>query len=466
MYKALLIDDSDNARKGAEKFRAHGVDFKTVAGVDECLREIFGISDIKSPRPFTEVSHDFDIVLIDYELPNEMDLYPNMGLAIYPLFVHSYKSTTPGQCIVCSYSAMLQKAYAKYSALFRLGEQIRLGKDVSYHQGGFGGFELSPLIQARADNLLRKSGTGAIIEVWEKWMSGDLDGRLGVLSDLLKFEVTLRSLRPDYGNDVFFRVGSAPRIDTQTEEFGKWLHALVTESNYAKEAHAVYSYDGVPNVNRWAHMVNSEEVENDPRKFLKDGRLQLDKPRTLHQGHVEALMATTFHTNVEKCSQVHKAFRLSLDDSNNCRPDHSTHKYAKGYFLADVTPTAVTITRPRDGCDGYVYVPQKVLKSFLEDLTTQLPAKEIRVDVCEDGRFAIFWCKSDKTLNEMDASAIATNAKWKCKKDIHCWGELAVFTNDGAFAVLGNKLQTMPTRLKDYPVENNSVCLMFPKENN
>ena len=479
-YKVLLVDDLLSAKDKAEVLSAFGVTFVHVSGVQSCLERVFGVSDIKYVE-YWAVEHDFDIVLLDYYLEPDMKAYPNGGIALYPLFVHGFTKKKLGQCVVNVYSARFRKDYEEYSYLFELTEQIRLRTKYSYSLAGFGDFALWPSIAQRAKSILEVCPSAVIHELYEIWTSSSSDEEalstsLPLMSASIGRDVCMRSLRPDYGCEAFFRKGEMPAIDTQRIDLGGWLNDLLVNSNYAREAHYVYTFGSgegqstasKPDIYSWCHNSGGDESANDPRagRDWEDGVLHLDKERRLHRDHVSAIKGVRCSPYPTRCSDAHRAFRLSLKDTA------SQHfpPYDKGYFLREITGQPFTFLVDH-AVEGYVYVPILTLKRHLTDLNQQLEnsSHTYTVKLCDKGRHVAFALTSSSQITREDAEHIGSRAKWQVKTSIAAWGELVICTESGErFSVVGRTLFTMPERFTQeaFPLPSNSISLLYPVEAN
>lgn len=481
-YRVLLVDDLEDARDREDEFRNAGVDFHAASGVDDCLRRFLN-ADVDNNADFEKdiVEHDFDIVLLDFQLAREMGQYPIGGLSLYPLFVHGYNGAKPGECVVCAYSAYLGEQYPKYCRLFQKGELTRTGHPEVYQSAAFGGFRLYPLFRQRAESILRQLGPAAIMEAYnvfvdeEKGLDGALRHKLEIASEALGVEVSLRNLCPDFNQPVFFPGNSCPSEQEQQSRLYEWLSQLVSRYNFAWEAYQVYNHRGsVPDVHQWGHYPN-DQSKNDPREYWKPEEgyvLQLgSRKRKLHNAHVQALLTVprsseefTKKDRIARCSKVHRAFRLSLTD--NSRTREGFNSYDEGYFLRDfqeedeisIEPLSLEETKER-----YVFVPKIELSNMMKELSFHLGKgtdTRWRVTLQEDQQIACFHFKLANPFTKEKVKQCA-RANWLALKTIPNWGELVMFIPEGKYVLAGGRVLSEPQRFGKYTIPENSLCLIF-----
>jgi hypothetical protein len=484
-YRAIVIDDKvGGSRNYFEKRTDWKLDFETFTSVDDCLKRIFkGISD-----PTGSTHHDFDLVFLDFDLGEKQNTkYPGGGLSLYPLFTHSYRSGKPGDCVVCTYSDVLHGTRGEFCRLFELCESLRLGSAFAVSSVAFDKLDLSQPIKQRAESLLRASPSEAIREIYNLLVRGGIEDfveatqqRLSVLSRLCSADVTPAKLRPDFNNPNLWGSGEMPAFEDQAREIVTWLGELVSDSNYAHTASDIYHFnpsDGtdLPDIYSWAHVPNKENDSNDPRPYIHGNSILLDRPYSLHPYHIQALMAIEAGEANRRCSEVHRAFRLSLIDTAEQRYEegNSSRPYDKGYFLLDVIANdydnKFNLSPINVPNGGYVYVPLVALRDILSDLCaqTQVESPAYQVIVSENRMSVAFILPAGEMVSNEAVVSFAKRSKhWAVGRKIADWGELVVCTYEDAFLIYGETLWVDSDRFGSsaFALPDNSYCLIFPME--
>jgi hypothetical protein len=456
LYKVLLVDDHQDPRSRRAS-SLPSVEFTHFRSVDEVLEKIFNVTDIMTAK-WKAFRHDYDLVLLDFELEeNQLEIgkHPLGGMSLFPLFVGTFRGL--GDCVVVNYSDKLDKTerLRTLKRIFEIGQSIQHKRDIEeIRQVGFKDFNLVPLIKQRAASILLQIPQYAWNDIRNRVteansVSDALKIEISWLSALWGKKVTLGDLRPDVGRPAYASEVQSPNpqdrciIDTDVDDWLKWLGELERQLYWPTTIYKLYRHS---TVNDFDH----NTANPSPKDFWKK-RLQRKLDGGWHfydendgSNHpwdlnipplvAQQLLALTWTGNLNRCKVAHQYFRLSIIDNQKQR---SGRPYPEGYFLDDLfQPTGISYSLKNSYNARhfpYVYVPQPILRTLVTSIVAQTGKNNVLVELREDGQYVQFSCSSKEEIKEEDLVNLSKRLQanpWGPLPLIREWGDFLAMTMD------------------------------------
>lgn len=239
-YKVLVVDNEDK-KESFQLKTGKIIPAKTIDKIDDALVQL-GIPIEYLNQDVTRYDgipcHDYDIVLLDFEMNENKILergkgelvyeYPMGAVSLQPLYLLGFKESGKlGSCVVQAYSKVMWGRCPKAAAVTHIVHNLISNQPLLLiHNGSCDSIDISGLIKTRAASIIAALPFSALRDLRELMSENDnifINKNLPSIAQVMNVEqISISNLRPDSNDVVLLRT---------------WLNDILKNRGYAYEAY-------------------------------------------------------------------------------------------------------------------------------------------------------------------------------------------------------------------------------------